>query len=156
MATDPKWYDSTGATEISSEQAMTATAGVDSSPLTVQIINNKNGAGASDLVNARLRFLFRDDGASAWVGAGDEWPDRHFLEVRRETGGWNTNFSQSEWIDVGASKTFPLPRLANDEGVKLSVRVSAPADAQADVKEWTARLRAGRRAGRRQGVDRAD
>jgi hypothetical protein len=95
MTTDPKWYDSTGATEISAEQAMTATAGIDSSPLTVQIINNKNGAGASDLVNAWLKFLFRDDGATAWVGAGDEWPDRHYLEVRRETGGWNTSFSQA-------------------------------------------------------------
>jgi hypothetical protein len=141
MTTDPKWYDSTGATEISAEQAMTATAGIDSSPLTVQIINNKNGAGASDLVNAWLKFLFRDDGATAWVGAGDEWPDRHYLEVRRETGGWNTSFSQSEWINVGAAADFPLPRLGNDEGVKLSIRVSTSPDAQADVKEWTAQPR---------------
>jgi hypothetical protein len=119
---------------------MTATAGVDSTPLTVQIINNKNGAGASDLVNARLKALFRNDGETAWKGADDEWPDRHYLEVRRETGGWNTNFSQSEWIDVGAGATFPLPRLANDEGVKISIRVSTSPDAQADVKEFTFRL----------------
>ena len=68
MPTDPKWYDSTGATEISSEQVMVATSGIDSTPLTVQIINNKDGAGASDLVNARLKFLFRDAGTTPWFG----------------------------------------------------------------------------------------
>lgn len=140
MATDPKWYDSTGATEISAEQAMVATAGIASSSLTVQLINNKDGAGASDLVNALLKPLFRDDGATVWLGAGDEWPDRHYMEMRRETGGWNTSFSQSEWIEVGASKRFPLPRLGNDEGVKLSIRVSTSPDAQADIKEFTFRI----------------
>ncbi len=140
MATDPKWYDATGTTEISAEQIMVATSGIDSTPLTVQIINNKDGSGASDLVNARLKFLFRDDGTTPWKGADDEWPDRHYLEVRRETGGHLTNFSQSEWRDVGANATFRIPRLPNDRGVKLSIRVSTSPDAAADVKEFTARI----------------
>ncbi len=41
---------------------------------------------------------------------------------------------------VGADATFELPVLANDEGVKLAIRLNAPVDAQADTKEFTLRI----------------
>jgi hypothetical protein len=140
MPPSPKWYDGTGATELTAEQSLAGLAGTASTPLEVQVINNKNGVGASALINARLRALFRDPGETVFVGAVDEWADRHYIEVRIETGGWNTSFSQSEWIDVGADATFELPELGNDEGVKLAIRLNAPIDSQADVKEFTLRI----------------
>lgn len=140
MPASPKWYNSTGSTELTAEQVLAGLAGTPSTALEVQIINNKDGIGASDLTNARLRALFRDPGETVFVGAVDEWADRHYLETRIETGGWNTSFSQSEWIKVGADATFELPILANDEGVKLAIRLNAPIDSQADVKEFTLRI----------------
>lgn len=140
MTASPKWYNSTGSTELTAEQTLDGLAGTASTPLEVQVINNKNGVGASDLINARLRALFRDPGETEFVGAIDEWADRHYLEIRIETGGWNTSFAQSEWVRVGADATFELPVLANDEGVKLAIRLNAPVDAQADTKEFTLRI----------------
>ena len=139
MTASPAFYDS-GDNLIAATLPISAEVGVPGTPpVIVQIINNKDGTGADDLTNARLKLLFGDVGDQL-LEDGTEWADGHYVEVRIEAGGWNNTLPESEWLPLGANRTFEIPTLPNDMGVTLGFRLNAPLSALADMQAFSLRL----------------
>lgn len=139
MAAVPAWY-TTGGTLISTSQSLSALAGTPGTALQVQIWNNKGGAGADPLKNARLKGLFREPGQTPYESSGLEWADQRWIEARLTGGLGGLTISATDWKPIGAGKFLEIPQLDNDRGVSVEIRVSAPADAQSDSIEWAIRV----------------
>jgi hypothetical protein len=138
MPTFLAWYDSTGTTPVSSAEEISGASGTPGTVVALQLINNKSGTGADPMVNARLKALFDDGGG--FVFDGTEWADRHYFEARIQTGGLNTNFSQTEWKPLGSNSQLDLPVIDDDEGVVVGFRLNAPADALVDTETIRVRI----------------
>ncbi len=137
MASDPKFYDGSDVL-LSAPVPISANTGTPGAAVTLQLINAKGGS-ADDFIGV-VRFYFRDAVESDADASGDEWADNHYVEVRQEAGGWNNTLSQGDWIRVGAGAPLPVPQLAQDKGVKWSVRLSAPGGAKEATKEIEPRI----------------
>lgn len=139
MSADPKWYDDSDVL-ISGAITLAEQPGTPGTDSIVQLINDKDGSVADDLVNARITGLFRDAGAAQYVKEGHEWADRHYLEIRIAAGGWNNTLTLGSYVKLGSNRSLLLPSIIKDQGIKFDVRINAPADALEDDVEVSLRV----------------
>lgn len=141
MPTALKWYDDTF-TEISAQVPISGSSGIAGTAEVLYLINGKDGAGAETARNVRVRALFAAAGEDP-VASGHEWADRHYLEVRLESAGWNRTDNATPWLPLGSNAVLFLPELPDDQGVQLSFRLNAPASALAADVEVSLRVEDG-------------
>jgi hypothetical protein len=135
-----QWYDDADVLITAQETLPTATPGTPTAETEYRLFNNKDAAGADTATNRWLEVLERQPGETPFLGSSRELTDRHWMRVRILGGLGGLNLAQGAEFNVGAGVSFPLPDLANGQGVRLGISVDATADAQTAQTEVTFRV----------------
>jgi hypothetical protein len=136
-----KWYDNANALVTTAPSFTGIVPGIATAAQTFKLINNKGGSSAETTKPLRLKVVVRDPGETDYEGAGREWADGRYIQIRI-TGGYNKTVATTGWQTIGAGSYLRLPSLANDEGVVVDVRVLTAPDTDQDAVEFSLRISA--------------
>ena len=101
-------------------------AGTPTSEIEVRLHNNLGGAGADTMRNVRVTVLERLPSESEWVATGRQTVDSRAVEIRILGGIGGLSVGVSGYVGVGDGSSINLPDIAQDQAVRLGVRVNAP------------------------------
>lgn len=145
-APDIKQYVSPAGAEITTQLALgTSDPGGVSTPVAVEFINNKGGAGADTAIGWQLTALARSTGFPDYQGDTVEPMEFSWPQVRTIAGTIGaTTVATSAWLSLGKGRALILPDLPNDSGVTLEFRLGPPGGTNNADVEFSFRVAARR------------